>query len=100
PIVTLLRTNVEENRQIIDLLAAAANAATGPVALLLPMRGASMLDSERGWFWDLGAHHACFDALKQILRPGIPVYELDHNINDPEFSEAAVRTLLGMLVKA
>lgn len=99
PNVTLLRTNVEENRKMGEMLAAAANAATAPVAFLLPLRGVSMLDSEGGRFWDPEADKACFDAIKQNLRPGIPVYELDYNINDPEFSEACARTLLGMLVK-
>jgi len=39
PNVTLLRTNVEENARIGEMLATAANAATGPVAILLPLRG-------------------------------------------------------------
>jgi uncharacterized protein (UPF0261 family) len=99
PNVTLLRTNVEENRKMGEMLAAAANAATAPVAILIPLRGVSMLDSEGGRFWGPEADKACYDAIKQNLRPGIPVYELDHNINDPEFSEAVARTLLGMLAK-
>lgn len=97
PNVTLLRTNVEENRQIGQLLAAAANASNTPVAVILPLKGVSMLDSEGGRFWDPEADRACYDAIKQNLRPGIPVIELDHNINDPEFADAVAKTLLGML---
>jgi uncharacterized protein (UPF0261 family) len=99
PNVTLLRTNVEENRKMGEMLAAAANAATAPVAFLIPLRGVSMLDSEGGRFWDPEADKACYDAIKQNVRSDIPVYELDHNINDPEFSEAVARTLLKMLAK-
>ena len=41
PNVTLLRTNVEENVRMGEMLAAAANAATAPVAILLPLKGVS-----------------------------------------------------------
>jgi uncharacterized protein (UPF0261 family) len=100
PNVTLLRTNVEENRRIGELLAAAANAATAPVAILLPLRGVSMLDSPGGRFWDPAADQACYDAIKQGVHAGIPVIELDHNINDAAFADAAADTLLEMLARA
>jgi len=99
PNVTLLRTNAEENVKMGEMLAAAANASTAPVAVLLPLKGVSMLDSEGNQFWDPAVDKACYDAIKKNLKPGIPVYELDHNINDPEFSEACARTLLDMLKK-
>ncbi len=97
PNVTLLRTNVEENTQIGTMIAAAANASSAPVAIVLPLKGVSMLDSPGGEFWDPAADQACFDAIKQNLKPGIPVIELDHNINDPEFSATVAETLLNLL---
>jgi uncharacterized protein (UPF0261 family) len=97
PNVTLLRTNVEENVRIGELIAAAANAATAPVAILLPLGGVSMLDSEGGRFWDPEADRACFDAIQRNLKPGIPVIELEHNINDAAFADRAADTLLEML---
>jgi uncharacterized protein (UPF0261 family) len=99
PNVTLLRTNVEENTRIGEMIAAAANAATAPVAILLPLRGVSMLDSEGGDFWDPEADQACYDTIKKNLKPGIPVIEIDHNINDPEFADKVAETLLDMLQK-
>jgi uncharacterized protein (UPF0261 family) len=99
PNVTLLRTNVEENRKMGEMLAEAANAATAPVAILLPLAGVSMLDSEGGRFWDPEADQACYDAIKQNVRPDVALYELDYNINDPQFSEAAANTLLAMLAQ-
>jgi uncharacterized protein (UPF0261 family) len=99
PNVTLLRTNVEENIRIGEMIAAAANAATAPVAILLPLKGVSMLDSEGGDFWDPGADQACYDTIKKNLKPGIPVIEIDHNINDPEFADKVAETLLDMLQK-
>lgn len=97
PNVTLLRTSAEENTRIGEMIAAAANAATAPIAILLPLKGVSMLDSEGGNFWDPEADNACFDAIKNSLNPGVPVIEMDNNINDKEFAEEAARTLLAML---
>jgi uncharacterized protein (UPF0261 family) len=97
PNVTLLRTNEEENRKIGEMIAVAANAAKGPVAILLPLKGVSMLDSPGGQFWDPQADQACYAAIKQNLKPGIPVVEVDRNINDPEFADKVAETLLGML---
>ena len=36
-------------------------------------------------------------AIKQNLKPGIPVIEIDHNINDPEFSGQVAQALLELL---
>ena len=99
PNVTLMRTNVEENVKIGEMLAAAANASTAPVAVVLPLKGVSMLDSPGGLFWDPAADHACYDAIKRNLKPGIPVIELDHNINDAEFADKCAVLLLDMLRK-
>ncbi|MCY3786612.1 MAG: Tm-1-like ATP-binding domain-containing protein [bacterium] len=97
PNVTLLRTNVEENIRIGEMLAAAVNLSTAPTAVLLPMRGTSMLDSEGERFWDPEADGACFDAIRNGLRADIPVHEIEHNINDPEFADIAANTLLELM---
>jgi uncharacterized protein (UPF0261 family) len=99
PNVTLLRTNVEENIRMGEMIAAAANAATAPVAVILPLKGVSMLDSPGNRFWDPAADRACFDSIRKNLKPGIRVIEMDNNINDPAFSEKVAMTLLDMLKK-
>ena len=99
PNVTLLRTNVEENQKMGEMLAAAANASTGPVVVILPLKGVSMLDSQGERFWDPAADAACYNAIRQNLRPGIEVIESDHNINDPEFADLCANTLLKCLQK-
>ncbi|MGI9174818.1 MAG: Tm-1-like ATP-binding domain-containing protein [Rhodothermales bacterium] len=99
PDVTLLRTNAEENARIGRMIAEAANAATAPVAVLLPLGGVSMLDSPGGEFWDPEADQACFEAITHHLHPDVPVIEVDDNINDPAFAERAASTLLDMLGK-
>jgi uncharacterized protein (UPF0261 family) len=97
PNVTLMRTNVDENRAIGEMIVRAANASTGPVAILIPLCGVSQLDSRGGAFWDPEANDACFKAIKENLKPGIPFIEMDNNINDPAFAEKAVDLLLKML---
>jgi uncharacterized protein (UPF0261 family) len=97
PDVTLLRTNVAENRRIGEMIAAAVNEATAPVKVLVPMRGVSMLDSEGERFWDPAADRACFEAIRSNLREGIPFLEDEHNINDPAFSGRVANLLLEML---
>ncbi|MEO7838188.1 MAG: Tm-1-like ATP-binding domain-containing protein [Anaerolineales bacterium] len=97
PNVTLMRTKVDENRIIGEMIARAANASTGPVAVLIPLQGVSQLDSPGGAFWDPEADGACFTAIKEHLNPDIPFIEMDNNINDPAFAEKAVALLLAML---
>jgi len=97
PNVTLMRTNVAENKLIGGMIARAANQSAGPVAVLAPLKGVSQLDSPGGAFWEPEANQACFEAIKSNLNPAIPYIEMDNNINDPEFSARAVELLLGML---
>lgn len=99
PNVTLMRTNVEENIQMGRMIAHAANESRGPVVVLIPLQGVSMLDSPGGMFWDPEVDGACFRAIKENLRPGIPYLELDANINDPEFADRAAALLLELLQK-
>src|ERR1700693_941831 len=90
PSVTLMRTNAEENRQMGEIFARKANAAHTPVALLIPLRGVSMLDGDGQPFCDRAANQAMFEAIRQNLRPGIPFVEGDCNINDQEVAAQAV----------
>jgi uncharacterized protein (UPF0261 family) len=100
PSVTLMRTSKEENEKMGRIFAEKANAAKGPVALLIPLKGVSILDSDGGPFCDRDADKAMFDAIKASVKQGIPVVELDNNINDPEFSTKAVEMLLDLIQMA
>jgi len=97
PSVTLMRTNVEENRRMGEIFAQKANAAKGPVAFLIPLNGVSMLDGDGQQFCDREADRAMFDAIKANLKSGIPVVELDLNINDPPFAAKAVEMMLELI---
>ena len=79
------------------MLAEKINCSTGPVTVLLPLEGISVISQPDGPFHDSAADEALFDALKVNLREDIPVEESDCAINDPRFSEAAARSLLELL---
>jgi len=73
------------------------NGASGPVVVLLPLRGVSMIDREGQPFHDPAADAALFQALRAGLKPEIRVRELDAHINDPEFAQALADELLALL---
>jgi len=97
PSVTLMRTSPVENKQMGQVFAEKANAAKGPVAFLIPLKGVSILDGDDQIFCDREADSAMFDAIKTHLDDRIPIVELNHNINDAEFSVHAVKMLLGLI---
>ena len=94
PQVTLMRTNAEECAQLGRILAEKLNLSTGPVTVLLPWEGISVISAPGQPFYDGEADEALFDTLKSHLRKDIPVIEMDAAINDPAFAEACARTLL------
>jgi uncharacterized protein (UPF0261 family) len=97
PQVTLMRTDRKENRRIGELLAETANQCAGPVTVLLPLRGVSMLDAPGGPFWDEDADRACYQSFKASASPRVKVIEVDANINDPVFADTAAGELLELL---
>ncbi|MEA2015625.1 MAG: Tm-1-like ATP-binding domain-containing protein [Actinomycetota bacterium] len=98
PNITLMRTNIEENIKIGQMIATAANLAKkGKVVVILPLKGVSMLDSKGNPFWDQDADQACYNAIKDNLRSDIPIVEIDCNINDKEFSDKATELLEKMI---
>jgi uncharacterized protein (UPF0261 family) len=99
PSVTLMRTDQEENAKMGKVFAEKANAAKGPVAFLIPLKGVSILDGDGEMFCDREADQAMFDAIKAHLNEDIPLVEIDHNINDPEFSARAVEMMLDLIAQ-
>lgn len=97
PNITLMRTTPEENRRLGEIFAEKLNPSRGPVAVLVPRQGFSMIDAPGEPFWWPEADQAFVDALRQNLRPDIPLQELDANINDPVFARTCAETLLGLM---
>lgn len=97
PMVTLMRTNAEENRALGEILATKANASDYPVAVIFPMKGLSILDGEEQPFCDWKTNEALLSALRENLRPEIQLETVEANLNDDVFAEKAVKLLLELL---
>ncbi len=97
PNITLMRTNVEENVRLGEIIAEKANASGGPVSIFLPLKGVSILDSPGNEFWWPEADQALYDAIKSNVSDHVTVTEMDCNINDPAFVEAVTGQLLSDL---
>ena len=100
PQVTLMRTTPEECAELGRVLAEKVNGYAGPVAVLLPTKAISIISAAGQPFHDASADAALFSAIRQHLKPGIPLKELDVEINDPAFATACAETLLSLMGKA
>ena len=113
PSITLMRTNVEENRILGKTIAEKANRSTGPAAIIIPKKGFSALDrsggpkmttiegSTSGEWHDEMANSALIESIKDHLDTSkVKLVEVDAHINDPEFAEKAVDILVGMMGKS
>jgi uncharacterized protein (UPF0261 family) len=93
PTVTLMRTTPEENDKLGKEIAQKASAARGPTAVLVPLRGVSAIYKEGQPFWWPEADEALFRSLRLWMSPQVRLMELDLQINDPAFAEAAAEQL-------
>jgi uncharacterized protein (UPF0261 family) len=97
PQVTLMRTSAEESAELGRILAEKLNASTGPVTVLIPTLGLSIIGTAGQPFHDAVADAALVDALKEHVRPEIPVITMENTINHPEFAETCARVLLAQI---
>lgn len=91
--VTLMRTTVEENRQLGEEIGRKVAAARGPTCVMLPLRGVSAIDCAGQSFDDPAAREALFQAIR-LNHGNAELLEMDAHINAPEFAAAAARRLL------
>ena len=99
PSITLMRTTAEESAELGRRIARKLSAATGPVALFVPLAGVSMIDAEGQPFHDPEADAALFAALREGVGDNVELVEMDCNVNDPEFADA-MAAKLGSYVEA
>jgi len=94
--VTLMRTTVDENAKLGEVIGRKVGASKGPAALMLPLQGVSAIDRAGQAFDDPGAREALFDAIRKN-HGDVELVEMPHHINDSEFAEAAARRLIEMI---
>lgn len=97
PQVTLMRTTPEECAELGRILAEKVNAYTAPVTVLLPLKAISIISAPGQVFHDAAADAALFEAIRTHLKPGVPLVEMDCEINDPAFAKACAEALLRMI---
>ncbi len=97
PTVTLMRTEPDECAQLGKIIAEKLNAATGPTALVVPLRGVSMIDKEGQPFWHPEADQALFAAIRENIDPSVKLIEVDTDLNDPEFSLTLAKLMEEMM---
>jgi uncharacterized protein (UPF0261 family) len=97
PTVTLMRTTPEEMDRLGKQIAEKASAATGPTAVMVPLRGVSAIDAAGKPFWWPEADAALFGSIRNWTSPAVEVVELDLHVNDPAFAAACTEKLLGMM---
>ncbi|WAA10971.1 Tm-1-like ATP-binding domain-containing protein [Fervidibacillus albus] len=100
PSVTLMRTTVEENRQIGETIAEKLNMAKGYTSLLIPLKGLSGLDAEGKAFEGKEEDNMLFETVKEKLdRNKVEILEIDAHINDQVFGETAAKKLIELIEK-
>lgn len=98
PSVTLMRTTVEENRKLGEIIAGKLNQAQGQTVLMLPLKGVSMLDVTGEPFEGAEEDSVLFETLRQQINPDVvQLIEMDTDINDQAFALAAAKRLIELI---
>jgi len=94
PHITLMRTNVDECRQIGRFIGEKLNRMSNPVRFYLNEGGVSMLDSPGQAFWDPAADEALFTAIEESVTQSSQrqIIRVPQNINDPAFTDIVVKS--------
>src|SRR5512145_3054287 len=97
--ITLVRATADEMVRAAGFLAQKINRAIGPVRMMIPLRGFSEPNAVGKPFYDPEADREFIRALKQNVRQGVEILEMDAHINDDAFVLEAVNQMLEMLDK-
>jgi uncharacterized protein (UPF0261 family) len=92
--VTLMRTTLDEMRQLGRIVGEKLAGAGAPTSIFVPLRGVSAIDVAGGPFHDAAADAAMFAALREALAgSAVRLVEMDNAINDPAFAVAVADEL-------
>lgn len=84
----------EEIGVLADVIAKRANESKGPVTVIIPLKGFCEAGAPGGKLCDPSIDGVLIDILRQNLKKGIRVIEVDRNINDEEFSRIVAEAVL------
>ena len=92
--VTLMRTNAEECEKIALDICSKLSHSKAPVSIFIPLKGVSSIAVLGGPFYDPIADEALFSTIRRHIPQNVELIELDHAINDAEFSRALATKLI------
>ncbi|SKC73871.1 Tm-1-like ATP-binding domain-containing protein [Maledivibacter halophilus] len=96
--VTLMRTTIDENEKLGEIIAEKLNLSKGNTALFLPLKGVSLIDVEGQPFYGPKEDKALFNKLREnINREKVELIEMDMDINNEEFALAMAKKLIEMI---
>lgn len=94
PTHTHVRTTPQEMAAVATFIARRLNAAHGPRAAIVPLRGFSMLNRRGEVLYDEAANQAYVDVLEERLGSDVRLVKVDAHINDQAFAAATVELFL------
>ena len=97
PTVTLMRTTVDENTKLGEVIGGKLSKSTGPCVLFLPLKGVSMIDAEGQPFHGPEEDNALFEALRASCGDAVRIMERERHINDQEFALEMAKELERLL---
>ncbi|WP_024621890.1 Tm-1-like ATP-binding domain-containing protein [Metaclostridioides mangenotii] len=98
PSTTLMRTTIEENKQLGEIIADKLNMSKSLTTLMLPLKGVSMIDQEGQAFYGKEEDEMLFNTLKSnIDSDKVDIIEMNNNINDEEFALSAAKKLIELI---
>lgn len=92
-----VRSNLEENKMVGEEIAHRLNQAKGAIRVVLPLKGISEVDKEGNVMYSQESDQALFKAISDNLQPEIEVKRLDYHINDMEFADYLVESILDIM---
>lgn len=96
--VTLMRTTVDECRQLGEIISGKLNMAEKDAALFIPLKGVSLIDVEGQPFYGPDEDAALFEALRTgINKDVVEIIEMNTDINDEAFALAMAKKLVEMI---
>lgn len=99
--VTLMRTTVEENEKLGEIIGKKVSQSVGnKAAFFIPLKGVSMLDADGMPFEGKEEDKALFNALRENIDASkVELVEMDNHVNDDEFALAMAKKLVELMNK-
>lgn len=98
--VTLMRTTIEENAKLGEIIGKkVSQSKPGKATFFIPLKGVSMIDDVGKPFQGIEEDKALYAALRKNLGKNVELIELNNHINDDAFALAMAKKLVDLIKK-